>query len=523
MKIAIVADAHLHDLHGGYGLLEEGEGGLALRTLEDTMASTRVFNESHAAFLAALDDIVRRGIRDVVLLGDYSDDGQPGAVAAVKRILSAYEDRHGLRFFATFGNHDCFGPGPRHQAKRLTGADGLNPVLVTSEAGTSEPALMRPGMLGMSTPEAFEAMAPYGIERPHDVLLWETPFGGRGGPGDRRPAGSDLAGLDASYVVEPQDGLWLLILDANVFERAGDGWQVRSNAAWDHVIDRRPYLLAWIETVAARAQVAGKVLLAFSHYPVLPLAMTGEGVDAVAACTPDWLKRMPSPESGRKLANAGIRWHFSGHMHVAGRIALEGLTNIAVPSPVAFPGGYMVAEVEDGQVDVEQVALTDAPGFDIAFSAYRAQATDHVHDHVAAALQAQTYDRFLQAHWRHLVQRKHLPGDWSEAMRANLDRNIAQVLRDSGLSDDDVGEGGPTTRPATASLPFSTMVEDYYLLRTTGLRGLAGLAEERARAYRKIAAAIRSRADRPLSGPCADFLHLFVAMVEACPARAGSC
>lgn len=97
MQIAVVADVHLHDLYGGYGMVEEG-GGLALRTLADTMASTRVFNESHAAFCAVLDDIVRRGIRDVVLLGDYSDDGQVDAVAAVKRLLSDYEDRHGLRF-----------------------------------------------------------------------------------------------------------------------------------------------------------------------------------------------------------------------------------------------------------------------------------------------------------------------------------------------------------------------------------------------------------------------------------------
>ncbi len=53
-----------------------------MRTFEGTIASTRVFNESRAALLAILDDIVRHGNRDVVLIGDYSDDGQlhPGAV-----------------------------------------------------------------------------------------------------------------------------------------------------------------------------------------------------------------------------------------------------------------------------------------------------------------------------------------------------------------------------------------------------------------------------------------------------------
>ncbi len=43
MKIAVVAYVQLHDLYGGYGWLEEGSGDIALRTLEDTMASISVF------------------------------------------------------------------------------------------------------------------------------------------------------------------------------------------------------------------------------------------------------------------------------------------------------------------------------------------------------------------------------------------------------------------------------------------------------------------------------------------------
>lgn len=66
---------------------ERSSGALSLRTFADTAASTRVFNESYPAFIATLEDIVRRGISTVVLLGDYSDDGQPGAVTALKRIL----------------------------------------------------------------------------------------------------------------------------------------------------------------------------------------------------------------------------------------------------------------------------------------------------------------------------------------------------------------------------------------------------------------------------------------------------
>lgn len=202
MRIAVVADVHLHDLYGGYGWLEDGSGDIALRTLDDTMASTRVFNESYPAFLAVLDDIVQRGIRDVVLLGDYSDDGQPGAVAALKKILSSYETAHGLRFFITFGNHDCFGPVPQHQGKWLTRADGLDPVLVTSDENAASPAVAQGGMIGMSTSDAREAMAAYGLDRPEGVLHWETPFGHKVGPDCFASDPHDPRSTDVSYLVE---------------------------------------------------------------------------------------------------------------------------------------------------------------------------------------------------------------------------------------------------------------------------------------------------------------------------------
>ncbi|MDU0364284.1 metallophosphoesterase [Rhizobium sp. 25PS6] len=420
MNIAVVADVHLHDLYGGYGWVEAGSGHIALRTLEDTMASTRVFNESYPAFLAVLDDIVRRGIRDVVLLGDYSDDGQLGAVAAVKRILSSYESRHGLRFFATFGNHDCFGPARRHQAKWLTQADGLVPVMVTSDESIAAPAVVRGGMIGMSTADAIEAMAHYGIMRPEGVLHWETPFGDQDGLEQCRSKDRDPECLDASYLVEPQEGLWLLILDANVFHLLDGIWQVRSNAAWDHVLAQRPYILDWIANVAERSRQTGKTLLAFSHYPVLPLATTGEGGSQQAACMPGWSKRMPSLESGRLLAQAGMRWHFSGHMHVAGRVELYGLTNIAVPSPAAFPGGYMVVGVAEGQPAIDLVPPTEVPGFDVAFAAYRQQSFSEAHAQFKAAINATTYGGFLEAHLKNLLRNKALQDDWPAELHVDL-------------------------------------------------------------------------------------------------------
>ncbi len=507
MKIAVVADVHLHDLHGGYGMLEEGGGELALRTLEDTMASTRVFNESYPAFIAVLDDIVQRGIRDVVLLGDYSDDGQLGAVSAVKGVLSSYEERHGLRFFLTFGNHDCYGPEPRHQAKRLTKADGLQPVIVTSDENADETALIRSDMRGMSTLEAMDAMADYGIAQPDDVLHWETPFGDSDQPKDRRPAGSDASGLDASYLVEPQDGLWLLMLDANVFQKVGNVWELRADAAWDYVLAARPYLLAWITDVAQRADQSGKTLLAFSHYPALPLALAGEGDAVKAACTPDWARRMPSPESGRQLAKAGIRWHFSGHMHVGGRIELDGLVNIAVPSPVAYPGGYVIVNADSDKVDIETVRLEAVQGYDAAFPAYRAQAAPTGDRAFSDALAAPNYPSFLRAHLQSLIENKHLPEDWPPEFRAVLDTQIGQLF--------DVDALGLTERwPQFTPLPLRQMVDDFYFLRGDGTTN--GLSAEKIAFYRDLCAGTMVEESVKTSGlqDLIRFLELFRALVR---------
>ncbi|NKN37413.1 metallophosphoesterase [Agrobacterium sp. a22-2] len=500
MQIAVVADVHLHDLHGGYGMVEEGSGGLVLRTLADTMASTRVFNESHSAFLAVLDDIVRRGIRDVVLLGDYSDDGQLGAVAAVKRILSDYENTHGLRFFTTFGNHDSYGPASRHLAKRLTKADGLQPRLVTSDDRAPAPAVVCSGMRGMSTAEAMEAMALYGVTRPPNVFHWET-------PGD-----DDRASLDASYLVEPQQGLWLLMLDANVFQKVGDAWRVRADAAWDHVLAERPYLLAWMEDVADRAKRLGKTLLAFSHYPALPLALKGEGSEIQSACTPEWSKRMPSLETGRRIARAGIGWHFSGHMHVAGRIELDGLVNIAVPSPVAYPGGYVVVNVQADGVDVEAVRLENVAGFDAAFPAYEVQSGDDNGAPLGKVLACATYSDFLRVHLQNLIETKHVLDDWSPELLASLDTPIGQVL----------GEGSSAADlnvlwPHVTSLPFGRMVEDYYLIRAAGRQVLGQLSPERVAFYRDLDLRFRSSLllEGARFGDHSGFLALFTACTNA--------
>src|SRR3569833_4104460 len=134
MQIAVLADPHYHDV---LGWREVTAGKLALRSFADSMASTRIFNESYPVFRAVLDDIVRAGISIVVIVGDLTDDGQAATVRSVDALLADYTARHGLRFYMTPGDHDLFALAGRHQSKRFLNAGG-GTLLVTSDP--DEPA-----------------------------------------------------------------------------------------------------------------------------------------------------------------------------------------------------------------------------------------------------------------------------------------------------------------------------------------------------------------------------------------------
>ena len=62
IRIAVIADPHVHDC----GWRPAGSGlDAAIRSFGDTLASTRVFNESIPAFRAALDCAVAEGAKPV--------------------------------------------------------------------------------------------------------------------------------------------------------------------------------------------------------------------------------------------------------------------------------------------------------------------------------------------------------------------------------------------------------------------------------------------------------------------------
>ncbi|MGQ3277294.1 MAG: metallophosphoesterase family protein, partial [Shinella sp.] len=440
--VAVIADAHFHDIEGDYDFAGISVNGrkLTVRTWADTAGSSRVFNESFAALKAALDRVVAKDIRHVVLLGDYTDDGQRETAASLVRLLERYRAQHGLSFYATPGNHDVFGPLGKHRDTRYVDASG-GTTLVTSDAekAASDPGqpVVTPKMYCDGVPAGLMAMRDFGYFRQPGYLHWETPFGESDEPDLRQHDLVSADGqtvrrlMDASYLVEPEDGLWLLMIDANVFEpRNGKRDIARkkafldsSDAGWNALLRVKPYLVDWMADVARRAKEQGKQLLAFSHYPAIDPFEDDTGSERTLFGDTTVAKRTPHRQVAETLAKAGINLHFSGHLHVEARSGLdiEGgrLTNIAVPSLVAFPAGFVVVETASGAPVIESVSLSGEPLDADLVSLYR---TEQRQSGTASdsALEADTYGDFLYRHMRSLTIQRYLPKEWPPEMAVRV-------------------------------------------------------------------------------------------------------
>jgi 3',5'-cyclic AMP phosphodiesterase CpdA len=478
------------------------------------MISTRVFNEGGPAFRAVLDDIVARGIRLVVIAGDLTDDGQAYTMRAATDLLRAYADRHGLRFFLTPGNHDLYAIHGRHQSKRFLNADGTH-TLVTSDIdapqGDSVARVVTAEMYCGGYGSALRAMAPFGFFRTALDLHWESPFGAD----DRLEArtfeihsadGRTVRRMiDASYLVEPVAGLWLLAIDANVFEpRDGDGdpaaeqsYVDSTDAGWNAMVRNKPFIFPWMADVARRAEAQGKHLLTFSHYPMLaPTAGTGEDEARLFGET-SFLRRLPRKATAEAALATGIKVHVSGHLHLNDTTLYRQrdgfLVNISVPSPVAFPPAYKIVRHEGSRLAVTTVPVAVVPDFDVAFDLYRTESglTGITY---GSALQARSHVDFLDRHLAELVVRRHLPREWPlEFARLATMLSLADLWRLGGM-DRSVREMAPTPEapqtgmpPRLADMRFMDLIADWYRLRNGRDLAFDAIPAGQGAAYRQLA------------------------------------
>lgn len=417
------------------------------------LQSTRLFNENYFAFEQALEEVVRQGIKVIVLPGDFSDDGQPMNLLALREILQRYQQKHQLRFYLTTGNHDPVTVSASAAGKR----DFLGASFAPSPM-VSEPSLLDQWALDPSTtvinPEIgyggyediIRILGPFGFYPSEQDLFWAHPFApldyekyhydsvlAQASLSERRYENAEGKLIpDLSYIVEPVEGLWLLAIDGNVYHSSSGEVLKSSSVGFNEAIIDKKHQLEWIEGVAKAAEEKGKTLISFSHFPLVEFNDgTDELLKRMFGPHKFQLSRSPVPETSASYAAAGLRVHVAGHMHlndtgIFGQAPQNTLVNIQVPSLAAYPPAYKTMTFADNEtIEVETHRLTEVQGMSTLFPYYQKehqllQTQNAPQLWNKAILEAKNYNEYTSMHLEELVRLRFIPSDWPKDISSTL-------------------------------------------------------------------------------------------------------
>jgi hypothetical protein len=438
-QIAFMPDIHFHDVYADFrdgsfkGLANSNSGEHAtIRTLSSALRSTRLFNESYFALLAALDDVAKRRVKYVALPGDFSDNGQPVNMRGLVEILDYYAERYGIEFLAAPGNHDpvrpydkpagvfdYLGEGGYEQrilSKGVKECRDYQGDWASIDAGYPLATICSEEVMQQGYKGIMEQLADHGFYPKADYLYWETPYSdydsgnydidtaveqadygnrqyeiclqGTGGKYKGEGYSNCFQVPDSSYLVEPVAGIWLLAIDANVYIPVEDvvnsansidpdNYRGSGNAGYNRMFSHKTHVMEWIKQVVARASAKGKRLIAFSHFPAIEFY--DDQSDVIKSMFGEenfQLVRRPEEVVAQALAAAGLKIHVAGHMHINDtgvRRYSDGsyLVNIQAPSLAAYIPAYKLMSVKaDNKIEVETVVLDSVPRFNELFEHY---------------------------------------------------------------------------------------------------------------------------------------------------------
>ena len=234
---------------------------------------------------------------------------------------------------------------------------------------------------------------------------------------------------DISYLVEPVEGLWLLALDANVFisKKNKDSGEISYpgvGLGYNNVIDHKQYLINWVQKVSQQAKKYNKTLITFSHYPMVDF---NDGasihIKNLKIENQMQLERNPKEEVSRSFADAGIKLHFGGHMHLndTGIYKTEKgntLINIQTPSLAAYKPAYKLATLVDSNIiDIETIIIDSVPRYNELFDLYNQEYAflknrNEKNIWNNKILTSSNYGEFTNWHLKELVRLRFLPAEW---------------------------------------------------------------------------------------------------------------
>lgn len=549
VKIAFIADVHLQDIFAKFednnyqGIKNPVTGVYAnIRTMNAQLHSTRIFNENYFTFLEALNDIVKRGIKQVVLPGDFSDDGQPVHVRGLRKILNEYSQKYGLSFFVTTGNHDVVRPFSQDAIKTdFLGKDGKEQIISSSTNNLNkskselEP-IITADIKNWGYKETIQEMRDFGFFPKKTDLYWETPFSTysyehynfqeaeKESVLEKRTyviKNTNLVLPDASYLVEPIKGIWLLAIDANAYvpngKLSGETNNPHdfsgANTGYNNVLIYKSHLLKWVEKVSAEAKQRGKILIAFSHYPMVEFNDNASpelkqlfGADKMQ------LQRVPGEEVAQEFADAGIQIHFGGHMHINDtgvRTSAKGNTlfNIQTPSLAAYMPAYKILTIHsDSEFEVETVVIGKVQDFNSLFPFYEEEYT-HLQNSKSdniwnkEILKAKDYKEFTNWHLKELVRLRFLPEDFpAEFLKSivNLSgKDLLEMNKKPSEIDEDLKSNSLTVSDFESWTGFD-MIFDFYRLKSADELAFSEIGNKRLKQYALICSQLNKSNDTKL-------------------------
>ena len=386
MKVAMLADVHFHDVFGDYEFSDYNDE-VTIRSMQDSVGSTRMFNENYFAFISALEELGEQGIKYICLLGDFTDDGQIDTLAGFNRVVKPYIEKYGFEFFIANGNHDPVRPFGAHQTKRFLRHDGAS-VEVTSDfdRGFNPDSVVQEQhkterMFGAGYEHMFDVLADYGFRNKPSYLHYETPWGSE----QFEDRGLNITGNDgttawcpdATYLAEPENGLWICSVDMNIYTpNQNGGWDLRA-IGWEEGKTHKKEVFDWLKDVTRRADEQGKALIIFSHYPVTEyLNKSANDFYYVFNDASYNNTRVPTPDTAEQAIEAGVRVQFGGHIHVndtaVHRSKQGALVNVQSPSLAAYTPSYKLVKPHSPDLfEIETHTLKHVRDYDALFPYYR--------------------------------------------------------------------------------------------------------------------------------------------------------
>lgn len=558
IQVAFLSDIHLQDVFGDFGdqnfpkTIDPATGKpVTIRTMQSQMNSTRLFNENYFALLAALDQLAKQGIKLIMVPGDYTDDGQPMNVKALQRIFDEYASTYNMRFFIIPGNHDPVTPFGSYGRKgdflghsgQEVGVSG-NPTDQSDDFPVITDEINHWGYL-----QIVPMLKNFGFTPSKDDLFWAHPFQEldfeeynfdqalEGSKIGKRVFIDPVSGMvlpDASYVVEPVEGVWFLAIDANSYTYTGDK-SLNDSLAWkgsgigfNVAALQKKHQLEWIKKITTEAKHRNKLLISFSHYPLVDFHDGMSQKMAILFGSDKFqLERVPDKEISSLYANAGIRLHFAGHMHLNDSEVFEnkkdstGLINIQVPSLAAFPPAYKTLTMHSHRkIEVRTEELTEVSNFDAFFDLYNIE-----HNHLSTkgdraiwnvdVLKSSNYFDYTRFHLEELVRLRFIPSDWPEEL-ANLisclsieeikmwkESKSPELFLEEILSKNDTN---------------GKLLNDFYLIKNGGDLGKELVADSRLDFYKSMQTPKLEDAGI-LSAQLSQFLEILQNMANDLPSR----